>query len=137
MRRLISVFVLSFCLCLPAGAQTPTFAFRLLSKADANGDGDVTRQELKSFRSKEFHRLDRNGDGVVSLADVPARFKGKVKDKFDSSEIITAFDADGDKRVSRHEFENGPTLIFDRADANHDGTVSQSELVEARLGNAD
>lgn len=122
---------------LPASAQAAqSFALQFLYKADANQDGNITRQELKQFRTTQFARADRDDDGVISLKDVPSRYQGKVKDKFGNSEIIAAFDTNRDRQVSRQEFENGPTLIFDRADADHDGTVTQSELITARTASA-
>src|SRR5262249_25592261 len=40
----------------------------LARRADANGDGVITRQELKAPRAL-FDRLDRDGDGKLTAAD--------------------------------------------------------------------
>ena len=46
--------------------------------------------------------------------------------------LVEAFDTDGDHRVSRAEFVEGPTPGFDLADANHDGLVSKAEASAMR-----
>jgi Ca2+-binding EF-hand superfamily protein len=133
MKRLSSLLAALCCAGMPASAQAAhDLGLQFLYKADANQDGNITKQELRDFRSTGFNRADRDHDGVISLKDVPSRYQSRMKSRFESGEAIAAFDANGDKQVSRGEFETGPTLVFDRADADKDGTVTQSELVAAR-----
>jgi Ca2+-binding EF-hand superfamily protein len=42
--------------------------------------------------------------------------------------MTVQFDANRDGKVSRDEFVGGPTLVFDRADANHDGVLTTGEI---------
>jgi Ca2+-binding EF-hand superfamily protein len=141
MNRSLPLIVACGCVSLPAVAQTASeqaadLGLQFLHKADANADGDITRQELRNFRSRAFPRADRDGDGFISLKDVPSRYHDRAKDKLENSKVIAAFDANDDRQVSRSEFEEGPTLVFDHADADKDGTVTQSELIAARTATA-
>jgi hypothetical protein len=119
----------------PAGKVLPTrLAVGLLGeieKADINGDGDVTRQELKDARSAEFPRIDRNQDGFISETDIPYAIKGRV-DASTIGRVISEFDGDGDKKVSRREFDAAPTLAFNQVDKDGNGIASRYELVAMR-----
>ncbi len=68
-----------------------------LKKADANGDGKVTKDEFmraaKRYAEKKFAWMDANGDGVIDEKDRMAR-------------------------MDRH---------FDAMDANHDGRITREE----------
>jgi len=102
--------------------------FELLEKADTNGDGIITKAEFTDARAKMFARLDRNHDGYLTKDDKP-RFSLRRNASGDRlQQLILMLDKDGDGRVSRDEFVNSPSLLFDRADANHDGQIDAAEL---------
>ncbi|HEX5005606.1 MAG TPA: hypothetical protein VFV70_00755 [Hyphomonadaceae bacterium] len=132
MSRPILWFSLAFLLAFPAAlvatAQTIDRVARLIQAADANADGDVTRDEFHAFRAKQFPRLDRNKDGMISVADVPQRLQNRMRDKVENGDVIAGFDLDGDKQVSRKEFETGPTRIFDTYDLDKNGTITRAEF---------
>jgi len=107
--------------------EIPEKALAQLRDADRNGDGKVSRAELISYRTTQWSRLDRNGDNFISRDDLP----GFAQDRWNSQRFVDLrrqFDHNGDDRISRAEFVNGPTPAFDMADANHDGFVSEAEL---------
>jgi EF hand len=99
--------------------------------ADANKDGVVTRPELIASRATNFARFDRNGDGALTDSDIPFFLRrSAVGQQF--SAIKTEFDANRDGKVVRDEFVNGPTPVFDRADANRDNRLTRAEIDAAK-----
>ena len=59
----------------PRAAGNPQASARLdalLGEADGNGDGKVTRQELKKAPAPGFDRVDANRDGYVTRAELQA-----------------------------------------------------------------
>lgn len=112
----------------PALAQDGARMAEQLRQADGNNDGAVSRPELLTYRAGQFDRLDRDDDGVLSESDMP-RF-AKIREAIEAR--IGAFDTNGDGRITRAEFTDGPTIAFDRADTNSDGLVTTAELNAAR-----
>ncbi|MDX5985458.1 EF-hand domain-containing protein [Sphingomonas echinoides] len=105
-----------------------------VDRIDTNHDGQITRAEFAAARMANFARFDRNGDGVVSAADIPAiaRFRPSIQKTFQN--FIANADANGDGVVTRAELANAPMPVFDRADANHDGVIDRSEMATLRAG---
>ncbi|HEX5461560.1 MAG TPA: EF-hand domain-containing protein [Steroidobacteraceae bacterium] len=118
--------------CMPLATRNRPDAAEAFQAADANHDGTVTRAELIASRAGRFSKLDRNGDGYIDSDDLPKRLRRRQKASDRIAALIAQFDKDGDGRISRDEFVNGPTLAFDRADTNHDGKLSPDELKGAK-----
>ena len=70
-------------------------ADKIRIEADANGDGEITREEFNAFReAKRAERNpDKNGDGVVDRAE----FMAKAEERFDK------LDKNGDGVLSEDE----------------------------------
>jgi len=115
-----------------AFAQSQGEGMKLLTAADSNRDGVVTRDEYARARAANFARLDRNKDGAVSKADFKrlARFKPDAASRLDT--LIATMDADKDGKVTRAEFDAAPMPLFDRADANGDGRIDANEMAAAK-----
>lgn len=107
-------------------------AATLFERADADGDGLVTRAEYIAARNARFDRMDRNHDGVVEKSDFGrlARFRPQAASRLDA--IIGQADANHDGRLTRAELAAAPVPIFDRADANHDDRVDKDEIARLR-----
>ncbi|MEM7678825.1 MAG: hypothetical protein AAF449_22815 [Myxococcota bacterium] len=89
--------------------------------ADTDFNGELTRDEMKALRENEraekatehFRRMDANGDGVVSEAEMLAARDAR-KERI------------GDRRGDRR------AKLMERFDANGDGELSDTERAQAR-----
>jgi hypothetical protein len=136
--RLLKATAVLACVALLGACSTPRRSperrdpAQLFTSADANGDGVITRAEFVAARAANFGKYDRNSDGFIDSADFPKRIRARnqVGERIDG--LIARLDGDRDGRVSRAEFVDGPTAIFDRVDANHDGELSRDEVAAAK-----
>lgn len=126
-----AVTALGFAAAPPAQAQQRDPG-QLLLRADLNGDGRITRAEYTQARAQLFDRLDRNKDGVVDQSDAPRGLLRRRAGGERMDQLREYMDTNGDGRVTREEFVNGPTPMFDHADANGDGVIDQAELAAFR-----
>lgn len=133
---LIASTLAALSLTLPATAQAQARGQRdpgeLLLRADANGDGQVTGSEYRAAKAKLFDRLDRNEDGVVNSADASGRRLLRRSGGDRMKQLVEFMDADGDGKVERAEFVDGPSALFDFADTDGNGTIDSRELAEFR-----
>jgi Ca2+-binding EF-hand superfamily protein len=42
---------------------------------DADGDGNITKDEFMTFHEKMFSRKDKNGDGVIDASEMKTMMK--------------------------------------------------------------
>ena len=112
--------------------------FEAWTRADANGDGGLSREEARRLPrlARHFDVIDGNGDGIISGAEVrawrdSARGAKRVVASKGVDEILRIADRDGDGALSRAEFDQGLprfALRFDRIDADRDGSLARGEL---------
>lgn len=134
MNRTLACLALVLCVSPTALAQELRLndqILKMVENADANNDGDVTRQEFKDYRLNEFPRLNRNQDNYLSKADMPVTFRGHI-DIALTDELIADFDSDGDGKISRREFDAGPTRAFNLIDKDGNGIATRYEIAAAR-----
>lgn len=123
----LKLFMLLCPISTAASAASPNAAMlSRLDGADTNRDGAISKPEMIAFRSNNFARLDRDRNGVLTRSDIPA-FLSRVNPNLDFDSLMAQFDANRDGKVSRDEFVNGPTVIFDAAAANRDGLLTTEE----------
>jgi len=120
-----AVLLLSNCVVLAQGREGPA-----LEQADADHDGKVTKQEYVDARAAQFSRMDRNGDGFIDEAD--SRAGGNERGQRAAKALRGRMDSNGDGKISKEEFVNAPTMLFDKFDANKDGVLDATELEAAR-----
>jgi Ca2+-binding EF-hand superfamily protein len=98
----------------PAQAHAAAFG-GLFKRADANKDGVITRAEFDTVANQMHARMEQAG--------LHGGFAGRM---FDLA------DANKDGRLSLAEVQQMALQHFDRADLNHDGTVTPQERKQSR-----
>lgn len=78
-----------------------------LGQFDSNGDGKVSQTEYVVYMSRGFVRMDRNGDGVISVDELPGG-RGQP--------------------ITLKAFQRNLRSQFQRHDRNHDGYLDAIEL---------
>ncbi len=104
-----------------------------IGEADANHDGMVTKRELFAWRTANFTQFDRNADGVLTDDDIPLFVRSpSIGSHFKT--MKAQFDRNRDSKVTRDEFVNVPTLLFDLSDADRDNVLTKTEINAAAKG---
>jgi hypothetical protein len=102
-----------------------------LEGADANNDGNITREEFMTHPTEMFDRLDANRDGVIAPSERPQH--GERRHGGPGGRAgHTDPDANSDGLVSSAEFTAMGAHLFDRLDANDDGRVTREEAHAGR-----
>ena len=101
-----------------------------LKQLDANGDGQLTADELRpSFGGR------RGGEGF-GRGEGGERGGGAEASPDDLADTLMAFDRNGDGSLIRSEVPERFQGLFDRADANKDGALSREELKQSATSSA-
>lgn len=92
-----------------------------LARADANGDGIVTKDEMLADVAARFAKLDDNKDGKITQDERDAARKGHMARRGPGGRGRMMGDA------TLADMQAHAARRFDRVDANHDGKVDQAE----------
>jgi Ca2+-binding EF-hand superfamily protein len=103
----------------PTQAKRLSVADALLQKWDADHDGTLSLDEVKTAARPRFNELDRNHTGTLNRWKMGA--------------TVTAWqfrraDADKDGTLDKHEYLALVEKLFRAADRDHDGTLDRKEL---------
>lgn len=101
------------------------------SQIDADGDGQVTAQELQAQGAARFAAADANGDGALTAEEMTGASQGKHKER-----LLKRFDTDGDGALSAAELEKvgegkmgkRAAKRFEKLDADNSGSVTMEEM---------
>jgi Ca2+-binding EF-hand superfamily protein len=93
---------------------------------DLDQNGKVTLEEMRASKLERWLRADANNDGVVTREEVAQLRKNRGARRFERK------DKNNDGLLSRDEVPRMPQAIFDRLDADKNGSLSQSELADRR-----
>lgn len=113
---------------------------------DTNRDGAISKDEIAAMQAKalaeaqaneqkqieaSFKKLDTNKDNALSLAEFRAAAPA-LRPRQTADQMLAELDSNKDGKVTSAEYRTGPVAGFDRADANHDGTLTAQELAASR-----
>ena len=99
---------------------------------DANGDGQVTKEEMQAYRTQRFTNADTNGDGQLSVEEMQAAAQKKANDRV--TKMFEKHDANSDGYLSEDELPKPRRAgkMFDRIDADGNGSISEQEFADAK-----
>ena len=99
---------------------------------NANGDGQLTQEELEAHRAQRFSKADSDGDGRLSVEEMQAAAQQRANDRV--SKMFERHDADQDGFLSEDELPKSRRAgkMFDRIDADNSGTISEQEFNDAK-----
>ena len=120
----------------PVGITTPPSLVvepvaMMIATFDADGDGKVTRDELRRGVAKSFAAIDTGNTGklgYIAFADWAEKWLG------DRNALPSPFetDTDGDNQITLAELQAKFDSIFTRLDKDKDGVLIRSELLTVR-----
>lgn len=100
---------------------------RFFDQIDTNHDGVISRAEYQAFVDARFARLDPNGSGVVTAADIVASPATAARVQKRAEGFIKRYDTSGTGQVSKAEFEAREMQRFDKLSGGS-GTVTEAQL---------
>ena len=126
----------------PAFAELPgmdILADLVIKQFDTDHNSMIDINEWQNGAGAGFEELDHDHDGFISESEIDALVDPLSEDfgkigatacVFLIKKILFTFDTDGDKRVSRFEYDQGVAALFKLLDTNKDGLISRDELAE-------
>jgi Ca2+-binding EF-hand superfamily protein len=115
-----------------APAATPDAFDQLLRLLDTDRDGRISADEHRRGARDMFRRMDRDGDGKVTVEEMDAVRRGLDDAEGASRDRLREVDRDGDGVLGEEEHLAATRVVFDASDANGDGHLERSEPVRAQ-----
>ncbi|WP_437585348.1 EF-hand domain-containing protein [Sorangium sp. So ce1000] len=102
---------------------------RLIKRLDKNGDGKLTVAELPEKAQKRLGQADTNKDGILSVEELKAHAEQRTKARAAKQKAHFARkDKNGDGALTKDEVGEKRWERVKAADANRDNKVSADEL---------
>ena len=113
---------------------------RLIAREfDLNSDENLDQGEWQGGIARNFDRLDTNRDGSIKAEELDA-LKGDLAEEAGDlggtiivaliKQVLMSLDQDGDKAVSRKEYDALTDSIFTRLDADKNASLTLAELAD-------
>ncbi|MEN8722538.1 MAG: EF-hand domain-containing protein [Alphaproteobacteria bacterium] len=119
------------------GEKAKTRAAQQFSAMDANGDGKLTREEMKAHHKARHAKKDTNGDGKISRDEFKKAGKSEWAARADR--MFDNMDRDGDgfltdaDKPKDKDMDKRRAAMFDKMDKDGDGAISRDEAESARM----
>lgn len=108
----------------------------IFDKLDTDQSGRISAEEAKGPMAKHFDRIDKDGDGMVSQAEMQeAGQKMRKKKKGQLGQKLKEMDTDGNGSISKDEASQRLAGQFDEIDFDGDGELTREELKAAAKSN--
>jgi len=101
------------------------------NKLDTNHDGVISRAEYQAWVDSRFAKLDTNGDGTVDADEVATSQAAMERVQKRAEGFVKRYDASGDGKVSKADFEAKEMQHFDRL-SNGADSITEDQLAAAR-----
>ncbi len=104
---------------------------RMLAKLDANGDDQISPDEVRGRLGAHFAQADTDGDGLLSKAELEANASKDSVARV--RRMLAKLDTDGNGVLSRDELQGGtPQDTIRRFDEDGNGAISAEEFAARR-----
>ena len=112
---------------------TAAAKLRDFGQADGNNDGRVSTSEHAAYAAAFFRRIDANGDGNVTVDEVNVAAgiisgHNPSATQLNASYRIRRHDTNGDGVISRTEWDAAAVARFRAMDANSNGELTAQEF---------
>lgn len=108
----------------------------MLEIHDDDGDDVLTREQYDAHRTKVFAATDTNKDGKLDHDEYVSEFNARLGQQIDDRRQaqlkqgrvrFKAIDSNEDGEISRDEYFAMSSRMYDRADTNKDGVITQDD----------
>lgn len=96
---------------------------------DANGDGEVTKAEMKAHGEARFEAADTDRDGLLSVEELEAQAQARAR--MFIGMLMSRADANGDGKLSIDEMRNAAPnreAAFEEMDLDGSGGLTKAEF---------
>jgi hypothetical protein len=139
MKRILALLLLCSTTLSAALPGAESLAKLITKQFDTNSDSILDAGEWQTGIADSFSKLDANNDGLIKPEE-SENLKGDIAEESGDiaavlivaliQQVLTALDTDGDKAVSRKEYDELSLTIFNRLDADKSNNLTLAELAE-------
>ncbi|MBL9183841.1 MAG: EF-hand domain-containing protein [Verrucomicrobiaceae bacterium] len=139
MKRVLFALLLGSSTLTAALPGAESLAKLITKQFDTNSDDLIDAGEWQTGIAESFSKLDANNDGLIkpeeseNLKEDIAEESGDIAATLIVAliqQVLSALDSDGDKAVSRKEYDELSLTIFGRLDADKNNSLTLAELSE-------
>lgn len=94
----------------------------LIAEVDADGDNNITQDEIDAYRAAQIGAVDADGDGTLSIEEFDEIYRAFTRSRM--VDLFQEFDADGDGEITAAEIDGPLERFVARMDRNNDGVVT-------------